>query len=68
VAGSATAWFLAGSPDQIDILEYGSLEGEEGPIVESRVGFDIDGLEVKCRHDFAAKAIDWRGLYKNPGA
>jgi hypothetical protein len=68
VAGSATAWFLSGSPDQIDILEYGSLEGEEGPIVESRVGFDIDGLEVKCRHDFAAKAIDWRGLYKNPGA
>jgi hypothetical protein len=68
VAGSATAWYLAASVDQVDILEYGSLEGEEGPIVESRIGFDVDGLEIKCRHDFAAKAIDHRGLWKNPGA
>ena len=28
----------------------------------------IDGLEIKCREDFAAKVIDWRGLYKNAGA
>jgi hypothetical protein len=25
-------------------------------------------VEIKCRLDFGAKAIDWRGLYKNPGA
>jgi hypothetical protein len=68
VAGSATAWYLAAAPEQVDIIEYGSLEGEEGPMVESRIGFDVDGLEVKCRHDFAAKVIDHRGLYKNPGA
>ena len=30
--------------------------------------FDVDGVEIKCRLDFGAKAIDWRGLYKNPGA
>ncbi len=67
-AGSAVSWYLAASPDQVDIIEYGSLEGEEGPMVESRIGFDIDGLEIKCRHDFAAKVIDHRGLFKNPGA
>jgi hypothetical protein len=67
-AGSATAWYLTATPDQVDILEYGYLEGEEGPMVESRVGFDVDGLEIKCREDFAAKVIDFRGLYKNPGA
>ena len=67
-AADANAWFLAASPDQIDIVEYGSLEGEEGPMVESRLGFDVDGLEIKARHDFAAKVIDWRGLYKNAGA
>jgi hypothetical protein len=61
------AWYLAASPNQIDILEYGFLEGEDGPTVETRVGFDVDGIEVKCREDFAAKAIDWRGLFKNPG-
>lgn len=67
-SGSSTAWYLAATPDQVDILEYGYLEGEEGPMVESRVGFDVDGLEIKCREDFAAKVIDFRGLYKNAGA
>jgi len=68
VAGSAVSWYLAASPDQIDIIEYGYLDGEEGPTVETRIGFDIDGLEIKCRLDFAAKVIDYRGLYKNAGA
>jgi hypothetical protein len=67
-AASATAWYITANPDQIDTVEYGFLDGEDGPVVESRVGFDVDGLEVKCREDFAAKAIDYRGLYKNIGA
>jgi hypothetical protein len=60
-------WYLAASPDQIAWLEYAYLEGEEGPQVESRIGFDIDGVEFKCRLDFAAKVIDHRGIYKNEG-
>lgn len=66
-AVSTLAWYLAASPDQIDMVEYAYLEGESGPTVETRVGFDIDGLEIKARHDFAAKVIDWRGFYKNVG-
>jgi hypothetical protein len=68
IAGSATAWFLGASPDQIDMIEFGFLDGQEGPVVESRVGWEVDGLEIKCRHDFAAKVIDFRGLFKNAGA
>lgn len=67
-ANSTTAWYVTADPGQIDIVEFAYLEGENGPTVESRVGFDIDGLEIKARHDFAAKVIDWRGVYKNPGA
>jgi len=65
---SATAWFLAASPEQVDTIEYGYLEGQEGVYLETRVGFDVDGVEIKCRLDFAAKVIDWVGFYKNPGA
>lgn len=61
------AWYLAAGPEQIDIIEYGYLEGEEGPTIETRIGFDVDGIEIKCREDFAAKVLDWRGLYKNVG-
>jgi len=67
-AASATAWYLAASPNQIDTIEYAYLEGQQGAYIETRNGFDVDGIEIKCRLDFGAKAIDWRGLYRNPGA
>ena len=65
-AVSDTAWYLAASPNQIDTIEYAYLEGQQGAYIEIRDGFDVDGVEIKCRLDFGAKAIDWRGLYKNP--
>ena len=64
---SVTSWYLAASPDQTDIIVYAYLEGQTGPVIEQRIGFDIDGLEIKARHEFAAKVVDWRGLYKDPG-
>ncbi len=67
-AASATAWYLFADPAQLETLIYGYLEGEEGPQIETRTGFDVDGMEIKCRLDFAAKAIEWRSAYKNPGA
>lgn len=67
-ANSATAWYLIADPSQIDTLEYAYLEGHEGAYYETRVGFNVDGLELKVRHDFGAKVIDWRAFVKNPGA
>jgi hypothetical protein len=67
-AASATAWYLVANPAQIDTIEYAYLEGQQGAYIETRNGFDVDGVEIKCRLDFGAKAIDWRGLYRNPGA
>lgn len=61
-------WFLAADPARVDTVEYAYLDGQEGVYTETRSGFEVDGLEIKARHDFAAKAIDWRGLYKNAGA
>jgi hypothetical protein len=67
-AASTTAWYLFASPDQIDTIEYAYLEGQDGVYIETRQGFDVDGVEIKARLDFGAKAIDWRGLQKNAGA
>lgn len=61
-------WYLAADSAVIDTIEYAYLDGNEGLYTEERMGFDVDGLEVKARLDFAAKPIDWRGLWKNPGA
>ena len=65
---SATAWYLFADLGQVDILELARLEGEEGPVVESMVDFDTDGVKFKVRHTVGAKAIDHRGVYKNDGA
>ena len=67
-AASETAWYLVADPAMIDTIEYAYLEGQSGVYTESRVGFDVDGVELKVRDDFAAAAIDWRGMFKNAGA
>lgn len=67
-ANSATAWYMAADVGQIDIIELARLEGEAGPQIETRNGFEVEGLEIKVRMDVGAKAIDYRGLQKNAGA
>lgn len=62
-----TRWFLACRPGIIDTIEYAFLEGHDGIYTEERWGFEVDGLEIKTRLVFGAKAIDYRGLYMNPG-
>lgn len=67
-AVSTTAWFVIADPAQIDIIELAYLQGQSGPYFETREGFDVDGMELKVRHEVAAKAIDWRGMVKNAGS
>lgn len=65
---SAKAWYVFADPAALDTIEYAYLDGDEGPVVETEPGFRIDGVEIKCRLDFGAGVLDWRGAYRNPGA
>jgi hypothetical protein len=67
-AASATAWYATASAGQIDTVEYCYLDGFEGPMVDEKAGFDLDGFKIRCRLYFAAKVIDHRGLYRADGA
>ena len=64
----AAQWYVSADPAEIDGLEYAYLEGAPGPQIESRNGFEVDGVEIKVRLDFGAGFVDWRGWYANPGA
>ncbi len=66
-SASTIAWYLLADPAQIDMIEIAYLEGQRGVALETRSGFEIDGIEIKARLDVGVKAIDWRGFYKNPG-
>lgn len=65
---SATAWYLAAGNTQVDTVELSFLQGEESPVLEQEWCFDTDVYKNKVRQTFGTKAIDHRGLYKNPGA
>jgi hypothetical protein len=62
-----TGWYLFADPGQVDTLEYAYLEGQEGMYFETRMGFEVDGIQMKARHDFGAGVLDYRGLYLNDG-
>lgn len=67
-AASATAWYLLGSQMANDTVEVAFLDGNDQPYLEEQMGWDVDGIEYKVRIDCAAKAIDFRAMYKNAGA
>ena len=61
-------WYLIADPSMIDTIEYSFLEGEGELFTEQKIGWEVDGMELKARMVFNAKAIDYRGMYKNAGA
>lgn len=61
------AYYLISDPSSIDTIETAFLDGEELH-TEERIAFEKDGYEFKARMVFGAKAIDYRGMYKNAGA
>ena len=61
------AWYLAASSGAVDTIEVAFLDGNETPFLEETEGTNVDGRRYKVRHVVAAKAIDWRGMYKNAG-
>lgn len=64
---TGNSWRLFADPGIFPVLEYGNLEGQDGLYTETRIGFDVDGVEMKARTDIGAGAIDYRGTYLNPG-
>jgi hypothetical protein len=64
---SASRWYVAADPAEIDGLEFAYLAGGEGPQVESKSGWDVDGVEIRVILDYGAGFVDHRGWYANPG-
>lgn len=65
---SGNRWWLFADPSQFPNFAYGSLAGAPGPRVETRAGFEIEGVELRVAFDFYVGGIDWRGGYCNAGA
>lgn len=65
---STSAWYLLSDPNRFDTIEVGYLDGVAAPFLDQQDGWNIDGVEYKVRIDAAAAPLEFRTLYKNPGA
>ncbi len=61
------AWYLVADTSQHDTIEVTYLNGVETPRLETRQGFDVDGIEYKVAFDCGVSALDFRGVFKNAG-
>jgi hypothetical protein len=64
-ADDAAAWYLTASKGRTVNVYF--LDGQQKPYMETRQGWNVDGVEYKVRIDAGAKAVDWKGLYYNDG-
>jgi len=64
-AVSPTAWYLAAGNQTA--LEYGYLDGAQGPETFQQEGFEVDGMEIKCRLDFGVGWVAPVGWVKSSG-
>lgn len=64
---SSTAWYLAAQAGLVDTIEVTYLNGQESPVIESQIAFDILGMKYRIFIDYGVTLLDFRGLYKNPG-
>ena len=65
---SAVQYYLFADPMEIDTFEHAYLEGREGVYMETREGFEVDGVEFKARHDFGTAPVEFRGVVRSSGA
>lgn len=59
----AKRWYVVADTASCDGLEYAYLAGEEGVQIETKAGFEVDGVSMRARVDFGAGFVDWRSWY-----
>ena len=64
---STKSWYLAAQAGLVDTIEVTYLNGQQTPIIESQIAFDVLGMKWRIYIDYGVTLLDYRGLYKNPG-
>jgi hypothetical protein len=62
------SWYVASTPSAVPCFVYGFLNGSSGPRTRTFEPFGVQGVKISLEHDFGVGAIDYRGMYRNPGA
>lgn len=65
---TANPWYLFADPMRAPVSVYGYLQGQAGPNVATRQGFEVLGVEMRVALHFGVAFTDFRGAYRNAGA
>ncbi len=69
VSGTGTDWFMQAPPTgMVPFLEVAFVRGQETPVVESREGWNVDGIEYKVRQEFGVAPLAYQPVVYNAGA
>ena len=67
--GNATAWFMQANPTgPVPFIEVAFVRGQETPTVETREGWNVDGIEYKVRQEFGVAPLAYQPVVSNAGA
>lgn len=58
------SWYASSDPNMTDTIEVAFLDGNDQPFLDSKDGWNSDGVEYKVRIDAAAAAMGEKGLIK----
>jgi hypothetical protein len=61
------AWYGFADPSVVPVIVVSFLDGQENPVLESKDGWDVDGISWKVRHDYGIDVVDFRGAARNAG-
>ena len=64
-AKSTKRWYLIA--EGVESLLAANLDGNTAPVVETKSGFEVDGVQIRVRHDFGCAFVDHRGWYTDVG-
>jgi hypothetical protein len=64
---SGTRRYSFADPGVAPVIEVAFLEGQQGPVLETKDGWDVDGAEMKVRFDYGVAGVDTKGAVTNAG-
>jgi len=64
---SAVQYYGMG-PKSLAGVELAFLQGEDGPVTETRTSFSTDSMDLKVRQTAGVSAIEFRGISRSSGA
>jgi ATP-dependent protease ClpP protease subunit len=65
---NTTSFRLFADPAQLPCIEIAYLNGQVGPVVLQKDGWNVEGVEFKCRLDIGVGLVEWRPTSYSVGA